>query len=65
MNFQSFGSRRFIMTMGCGIVTTALCWFGKIDGTIYAAVISATVAVYIAGNTTEKIKAQQNSEIEP
>lgn len=59
MNFSTFGGRRFLMTMGCGVVTTALCWAGKIDGAIYAAVISATVAVYITGNTTQKIKAPQ------
>ncbi len=47
---NSLGGRKFIMTMGCGIITTALVWFGKIDGAIYATVIIATVGAFIAGN---------------
>ena len=51
------GGRRFIMTMGCGIVCTILVWFGKIDGAIFRDVLIATVAVYIAGNTYQKVRA--------
>jgi hypothetical protein len=48
------GGRRFILTMGCGIATTFLIWFDKIDGFTYSAVILGTVAAYITGNTWQK-----------
>jgi len=50
----TFLSRRFVLTLGCGVITSLLCWFGKIDGAIYATVIQWTVAAYITGGTTEK-----------
>ena len=57
----SLGGRRFLLTVGCGIATTALCYFKVIDGAIYRDVIIATVGVFIAGRTYQKsqeIKAQ-------
>jgi hypothetical protein len=48
------GGRRFLLTLGCGIATTILVWFGKIDGMTYSAVILGTVAAYITGNTWQK-----------
>ena len=64
MDFDTIGGRRFLMTMGCGVATTALQWFGKLDpaGSTYALVIVGTVGVFIAGNTVQKIKAQQHQE---
>jgi hypothetical protein len=58
MNLETFGGRRFIATIGAGLSTTLLQWGGKLDaaGSTYAAVIIATVAAYIAGNTTQKVK---------
>lgn len=56
MNLPTFGGRRFVLTVGCGIATTALCWFAKISGEVYATVIIATVGAYIAGNTYQKTK---------
>jgi hypothetical protein len=57
------GGRRFILTLGCGMATTMLVWFGKIDGMTYSAVIIATVAAYITGNTWQKKNVDgQNAE---
>lgn len=57
MNLEAFGGRRFLLTLGCGVATTGLCWFGKIGGEVYATVIIATVAAFITGNVTQKLKA--------
>jgi hypothetical protein len=54
-----FGGSRAAITLGCGIATTILCFFGKITGDVYAAVTIATVAAYITGRTTESIKQGQ------
>lgn len=49
--------QKFIVTIGCGIVTSLLCYLEKITGEVYAAVIIATVGAYIAGAVTQYIKA--------
>lgn len=56
MNIASWGGRRFLLTVGCGIASTALVWFSKISDEVYATVIIATVGAYIAGNTVQKVK---------
>lgn len=59
MNFTKLGGRRFVVTIGAGLVTTFLQWFGKLDpaGSTYALVIAATVGAYIAGGTMDNRKA--------
>lgn len=52
----NMGGRRFLMTMGCAVVCTVLVWFAKIDGSVFRDIIVATVAVYIGGNTYQKVK---------
>lgn len=53
---ENVGGRRFIATVGAGVVTSMLQWFGKLDpaGSTYAMVIIATVGAYITGNTAQK-----------
>lgn len=55
MNFTSIGGRRFIVTMGAGIMTTMLQYTGKLDpaGSAYAMVIIGTVGAYIVGGTID------------
>jgi hypothetical protein len=55
MNFINIGGRRFVVTIGAGIMTTLLQWYGKLDpaGTTYGLVIAATVGAYIAGGTMD------------
>jgi hypothetical protein len=59
------GGRRFVMTMGCGVACTTLVWFAKIDGSIFRDIIIATVAVYIGGNTIQKIKGAPDVQTPP
>lgn len=58
----TLGGRRFFLTLGCGVVTTGLVWFGKISGEVYATVICATVAAYITGNTAQKALSKTKTE---
>ncbi len=60
--FEVLGGRRFLLTVGCGAVTSALQFAGKLDaaGSTYALVIVGTVGAYIAGNTTQKVKQLQS-----
>lgn len=51
------GGRRFILCLGCSISCTVLLWFGKIPPEIFRDLILGTVAAYIIGNTTQKVKA--------
>lgn len=55
---NGFGGRRFLITLGCGIATTLLQWFGKLDpaGSTYALVVVGTVGAYITGDTVERVK---------
>jgi hypothetical protein len=53
----ALGGRRFIMTMGAGMVHTALLVLKFLDQQTYMTLTISTVAVYIGANTTQKIKA--------
>lgn len=57
----SMGGRRFVLAAGAGAITSVLVWYGKITPEIYRDVILGTVGMYIAGNTFQKVKAQQSS----
>jgi predicted metal-binding transcription factor (methanogenesis marker protein 9) len=53
---SSFGGRRFLLSLGAGVVSAILVWYGKITDAIYRDVVLATVAAYITGNTYQKVK---------
>ncbi len=66
MSINTLGGRKFFITLGCGVATTLLQYFGKLDpaGSTYALVIVATVGAYITGNVAQKRSAsseQSNS----
>ena len=61
--FDKVGGRRFVMTMGCGVACTALVWYAKIDPPIFRDIIIATVAVYIGGNTFQKVKGTKDAAV--
>ncbi|MBF8177798.1 hypothetical protein [Herminiimonas contaminans] len=56
MIMTKVGGRRFLLTLGCGIVCTWLMWEGKITDVVFRDIIIGTVAAYIAGNTVQKVK---------
>lgn len=49
------GGRRFLMTIGAGLVHTGLMCFGVISEQTYLTLTLSTVAVYIGANTTQKV----------
>lgn len=51
-----FGGRRFLLTVGCGVVTSFLCWHGKISGIELRDILIGTVGAYIVSNTYQKTK---------
>ena len=62
MNFTAWGGRRFLLTVGAGIVYTVLRLIDKLDITGYVTLQVATVAVYIGANTAQKIRAKSQEE---
>jgi len=64
---DKIGGRRFILTLGCGIATTVLQFFGKLDpaGSTYALVVVGTVGAFIGGDTIRTVKTNQPPRSEP
>jgi hypothetical protein len=58
---EALGGRRFLMSMGAGIVDTILLYVGKLDISAYVTLTFATVATYIAGRTYS----ERNSNAKP
>lgn len=55
------GGRRFLLTVGAGIVHTLLLCFGILTEPNYVTLTIATVATYIAANTTQKVKESKSA----
>jgi hypothetical protein len=62
MNFNTLGGRKFVLTMGCGIVSTILLWFGKLTSADFVMITSFTIGAYIAGGTIENVKFNKEGE---
>lgn len=54
---STVGGRRWILALISGAGTFILTLMGKIDGTAYTMTTIGIVGAYIAGNTTQKVKA--------
>jgi predicted PurR-regulated permease PerM len=62
MNLDTFGGRRFLLTVATQISVTALVWFAKISDDVYSVVVLATVAAYITGNVVQRVKAPNGTD---
>lgn len=62
MNLQLLGGRRFLLTIGCGLVTSILVWEGRIGDAAYASIIIATVGAYITGNVISEVKGASSAK---
>lgn len=56
---DSAGGRRFVLALISGAGTFLLCLAGRIDGNAYTLATIGIVGAYIAGNTTQKLKAPE------
>jgi hypothetical protein len=65
VNFDAIGGRRFLLTVAAHAAATALLWFGKLNADAYTTIVIATVAAYITGNVTQRIKAPDQSGQSP
>lgn len=52
----SLGGRRFLLTVGSGLMNVLLLLIGKISQETYLTITLATTAVYIGANTYQKSK---------
>jgi hypothetical protein len=53
---SAFGGRRFLLTVGCHVGSTALLVGGYLTEGGYVTIILSTVAAFITGNTVQKVK---------
>ena len=59
---DGLGGRKFVLSLGCAVMCTTLLVTSYISQEIFRDLIIATVAVYIAGNTFQKVKGQPNDD---
>lgn len=63
INLHSMGGRRFLLAVGCGAITSVLCWYGKISDVVYATVVLGTVGGFITGNVIESVKGKGDPHV--
>jgi hypothetical protein len=51
--FSRYGGTRFLLSLGCGFVTTGLLVLGFITEGVWQVVILGTMGTFIAGNTVQ------------
>lgn len=47
MNFERVGGRTFLLTVGCGLITSLMRWFEHLDNPTYGTIIGSSVCAYI------------------
>ena len=62
--FATVGGRRFTLSLLTLASINVLLWFGRMTDIVYRDVLIATVAVYVAGNVIQKVKARSQEEAE-
>jgi len=55
--FSTVGGRRFALSLLTLASINVLLWFERMTDNIYRDVLIATVAVYVAGNVIQKVRA--------
>ena len=60
--FSSVGGRRFALALLTLASINWMLWFQRLSDAIYRDIIIAVIAVYVAGNTLQKIRAPSNKE---
>jgi hypothetical protein len=60
VNLETAGGRRFILTVGCGLVCALLVMAHHISDVVFRDIIIATVAAYITGNVWQKVAEIKN-----
>ncbi|MBA3773839.1 MAG: hypothetical protein H0X13_15515 [Ramlibacter sp.] len=53
---MSWIDKPFVLSLGCGAVTSLLVYLGKLDSTNYMLIIVGTVGAYIGGWTVKQVK---------
>lgn len=46
----------FVLCVGNSLITSLLLWFGKLDASAYAAMVTITTGAYVGGWATKMIK---------
>lgn len=57
--FFDIGGRRFILAILTLLSINVMLWWDRMTDAIYRDILIAVVAVYVAGNTIQKIKAPE------
>jgi hypothetical protein len=58
------GLRKFVFAMFVISCATALCAFGRIDGTVYATIVIAVTTAFLASNVAAKMSGP-NPQLKP
>ena len=55
--FFTVGGRRFLLSVSTLASINVLLWFGRLSDLVYRDVIVSVIAVYVAGNVYQKVRA--------